>query len=280
MHINRYQQRFVIGLLALAILPATTVEVATAQQTDLPDQAKPWRQLDSEGVTAHVHQKTVWLRLDASAVKKQKVVIPRICSPIRSIRWKGQPEAEIKFWPEPQEWVFSWKAAPAETPVIEVVFDRKPVLPPECRKASPSGDGSVMLHAYQASTFGEKLRFEPQWYKNTVGYWTIPTDYATWKLAIDQVGTFSVAALQGCGAGQGGSDAAITLRQGEQLKAELPFQSVDTGHFQNFRWVHLGMIDIDEAGEYELRIAPRRIAKGALFDVRTIHLVRQAKSPE
>jgi hypothetical protein len=184
---------------------------------------------------------------------------------------------DLKFRPEPQEWVFSWKAAPTEASVIEVVFDTPPVLPPDCPKSVPAGDGSVMLHAYQARTSGEKLRFEPQWSKNTVGYWTVPTDYALWNLTIDQPGTYSVAVLQGCGAGQGGSDAVITLRRGDDAtRAELPFKTIDTGHFQNFRWNHLGTIDISDGGEYELRIEAKRIANAALFDVRAIHLVRQA----
>ena len=179
----------------------------------------------------------------------------------------------------PRNGSFPGKQPPASA-VIEVVFDSAPVLPADCPQATPAADGSVILHAYQASTFGEKLRFEPQRYKNTIGYWTIPTDYATWKLVIDQPGTFSVAVLQGCGEGQGGSDALISLWQGKEIKAELPFQTIDTGHYQNFRWKHLGSITVSEAGDYELRIAPRRIAKAALFDARMIHLVRQAESSE
>lgn len=108
-----------------------------------------------------------------------------------------------------------------------------------------------MLHAYQASTFGEKLRFEPQWYKNTVGYWAVLNDYATWQFTMDQPGTYSVAVLQGCGQGQGGSDGVMTLRSGDGVTAELPFKTIDTGHFQNFRWNHLGAIDVPDDGKYE-----------------------------
>ena len=89
-----------------------------------------------------------------------------------------------------------------------------------------------------------------------------------------------MAVLQGCGKGQGGSDAVISLRQDGQVKAELTFQTIDTGHFQNFRWNHLGMIELPAAGTYQLRIDATRIAKVALFDVRTIHLVRQATAAQ
>lgn len=277
MHTTWCPQQLLAALFVILTIHAATVGDVTGQEQGLPKEATLWRPVSGNGVTAYVHQKTLWLQLDASAVKRGKAVIPRLSAPIRSIRWKNQPSAELKFWPEPQQWIFSWKTDAAEKSVIEVVFDSKPVLPPDCPRAVPAGDGSVMLQAYQASTFGEKLRFEPQWYKNTVGYWAVPTDYAIWNLTIDQPGTYSVAVLQGCGEGQGGSDAVITLRTGDEVKAELPFKTIDTGHFQNFRWHHLGTIDVSEAGEYELRIDAKRIAKVALFDVRTIHLVRQAK---
>ena len=250
---------------------------APGQDKTTSADAKHWSELDRDGVSAFLDGKTLLLKLNADVLKNRKAVISRLSAPVRSIAWQGQAKSEIKFWPEIDEWVFSWKSKPDSATVIEVVFDKEPVLPVDCRPAKSAGDGSIMLHAYQASTFGEKLRFEPQWYKNTVGYWAVASDYATWKLEIEQPGRFTIAVLQGCGGGQGGSDALVTLRQDEKVKAKLPFKTVDTGHFQNFRWNHLGSIEVSDAGNYELRIEAKRIAKGALFDVRNIHLVRQAK---
>lgn len=225
----------------------------------------------------------LWLVLNAKALAEQKAVIPRLCSPIRSIGWSGSSREEIKFAPEPDEWVFSWKAAAGaegkpEELAIDVVLERPPTLLANAPSALAAADGSVLLHAYQAKTVGEKLRYEPQWYKNTVGYWTVPSDYATWELTIDQPGEFSVAVLQGCGQGQGGSQASLSLRKGDAVVAQLEFTTIDTGHFQNFRWNHLGKLTIDEAGSYQLRLEAKRIAKAALFDARMIHLVRQAKA--
>lgn len=280
MHTISLPQRLIAIFVTLAMIQTVSERDAFGQKDELPKEAKPWPQLSSNGVSAYVNGKTLWLRLDASVLKNRNAVIPRLCAPIRSIRWKDQSDSEIKFWPEPQEWVFSWKTASAQAKVIEVSFDTTPVLPTDCPTAVPAGDGSVMLHAYQASTFGEKLRFEPQWYKNTVGYWAVATDYATWDLTIDQPGTFSVSVLQGCGKGQGGSDAVISVRQGDEMKTKLPFQTLDTGHFQNFRWHDLGTINIAAAGKHKLRIDAKHIAKVALFDVRAIHLVRQATRPE
>lgn len=238
--------------------------------------AKPWPELSDDALKVLVQDKAIFLTLKPKALQERKAVIPRLSAPIRSIRWVKDPDTAIKFWPEQEEWLFSWKEQPKGDATIEVVFDRSPVLPADCPEAEPAGDDSIMLHAYQATTFGEKLRFEPQWYKNTVGYWTVATDYATWKLRVNEPGTYSVAVLQGCGKGQGGSDAVISLRRENKVHTELDFQTVDTGHFQNFRWNHLGLIDIDQNGSFELRINAKRIAHNALFDVRAIHLVKQA----
>jgi len=252
--------------------------IASNAEDKIPDHAKTWADVSNETVDVQLAGETIWLQPKASALEEGKATIRRIAAPIRSIQWLNAPDRAIKFWPEQEEWVFSWKDAPPASPVIQVVFDRLPVLPSECPAATPAGDGSIMLHAYQATTFGEKLRFEPQWYKNTVGYWTVAADYASWQLHVSEPGTYSVAVLQGCGQGQGGSDAVLSLNQGEKLATRLPFQTVETGHFQNFRWNHLGLIEIRESGNYELRIAPERIASKALFDVRTIHLVKQAEA--
>ena len=254
--------------------------VDTFAQDEIPRNSKPWPQVSSEGVSAYVDGETLWLKVDVATLKSKSAVMPRLCAAIRSIGWKGHPVSDLKIRPAQQEWTFSWKVAPMGSSVIEVVFDSTPLLPADCPVATPVGDGSVMLHAWQAKTFGEKILFEPQWYKNTVGYWAIKSDYATWDLKIDQPGTYSVAMLQGCGKAQGGSDALVTLRQDNRVRAKLPFQTIDTGHFQNFRWNHVGMLEIKESGAYQLRIDATRIAKVALFDVRMIHLVRQAASTQ
>ncbi|MEZ5942577.1 MAG: hypothetical protein R3C18_14380 [Planctomycetaceae bacterium] len=268
------------SLLTIASAFAVLTTGACFAEETVPEGAKPWPELSNDGVVAHVGENTLWLQLDKKTSEAGRVVIPRLCASIRSVVWCQHPDALVKMVPEPSEWVFSWKPQSDEGALLKISFDTEPLLPVDCPVATPNGDGSVMLHAFHASTFGEKLRFEPQWYKNTVGYWAVATDYATWKLKLDAPGTYSVAVLQGCGGGQGGSDAKLTLSQADKVEAEVSFQTIDTGHFQNFRWNHLGFVTVEAAGEYELRIAPVKIAKGALFDVRTIHLVKQASAPQ
>jgi hypothetical protein len=252
--------------------------VSEKPRDDTPMPGRRIAAIEGPNVKAFVDGRTLRLVPDAVALENREFSMPRLSAPIRSLRWQAQSDSQPKIVPEPRRWLFSWDETPSANPVLTIALDAAPLLPEDCPIAGPAADGSVMLHAYQAETFGEKLRFEPQWYKNTVGYWTTATDYASWRFTTDQAGDYSVAVLQGCGKGQGGSEALLTLRRGEQVTAELPFRTTETGHFQNFRWFDLGNVHIDQAGEFQLRIEARRIAKAALFDVRMIHLVRQARS--
>lgn len=231
----------------------------------------------ARGAVVRGRGKTLLLEVTADGLRERQVVIPRLNAPIRRLQWLETQQATLKLVPELAEWVIGWEQIPPEAKTIEIVFDQPPLLPADAIPVQPEGDGSIMLHAFQAATFGEKLRYEPQPHKNTVGYWTVASDYATWKFTVDQPGTYSVAVLQGCGAGQGGSDAQLSIRQRDDVHDKLVFQTIDTGHFQNFRWNHLGHVSIPEPGTYELKIEPARIAKNALFDVRMIHLVLQAQ---
>jgi hypothetical protein len=246
------------------------------RRAGIPEDAQHVDSLDVHGVSAYVLGNSLFLAPDLAVIQQKRIRIPRLCAPIRSIGWVHDSARVIRCSSEPSEWQFTWTEDPGASPVMVIAFDAAPILLEHSSPATSMGDGSVMLHAHQARTVGEKLRYEPQWYKNTVGYWTVPTDYVTWELVVEQPGTYAVAVLQGCGAGQGGSDAQLTLLQSSELIAALDFKTMETGHFQNFRWNDLGLVNIAESGKYELRIVPRRIAHAALFDVRAIHLVRQA----
>lgn len=214
------------------------------------------------------------------------VTVPRICGSLRAIRWDSagdNGEAAPSIHPEPAAWIVRWQGVPARARRIVLEFDQPPCLLSELKPVAANGDGSIMLHAYQAATQGEKLRYEPQPFKNTVGYWTVPTDTASWQLRIEEPGEFNVGILQGCGAGQGGSRASLTIEQNDpplafgptgQTVATLEFEVVETEHFQNFQWRHLGRMAITQPGVYTLTLAPQSIANAALMDVRAIHLIR------
>lgn len=211
-------------------------------------------------------------------VRDGAVELPRFHAALRSIRWATGGGDAPSLQPEPRHWILRWKGLPPTRDVV-LEFADLPLLGNELAPELPAPDGSFLLPACDAIVAGEKLRYEPQPHKNTVGFWTAATDSASWDLDGAKAGAYSVAILQGCGAGQGGSTAMLTLGRDGKTVAQVPFTITETGHFQNFRWFDIGTLTLSEAGRHRVTVAPERIAKAALGDIRAIALVPLPVAP-
>ncbi len=150
-------------------------------------------------------------------------------------------------------------------------------LAPACEGQPPTqaDDGVVTLHGRDATVQGTLLRYEPAEKKQTLGYWTRPTDAAVWSFTVTQAGTFDVEVLQGCGPGQGGSVMTVAFDAGQPAAALKPveFTVETTGGFQDFRDRVVGRVGPLVAGHHTLRIVPKQIAKQAACDIRQVRLV-------
>jgi len=134
-------------------------------------------------------------------------------------------------------------------------------------------DGTVTLHGRDSLVLGTTLRYETAEAKQTLGFWTKPTDAASWSFRVAAPGTFDVEVLQGCGKGQGGSTMSVVFDAGSgAAEAKLGFTVEDTGGFQQFRPRVIGRVKL-AIGDHTLRIAPERIAKGAACDIRQVRLL-------
>lgn len=158
-----------------------------------------------------------------------------------------------------KEWA-AWRTA-----MDAAVAGRKPFTIP--------ATGEIRLHARDARTHGTKLRYEPEPWKNTLGYWVEVGDWADWEFNLPTAGRYEVEILQGCGSGNGGSE--VEVRVGEQ---PLAFTVRETGHFQNFIAVSLGELEL-AAGPTTLTLRPIRKARDAVMDVRRIVLRPVAALP-
>ena len=193
--------------LALAIAICSFSETTVAQ-SKLESVQIPGAKLTIEGQTVLIH-----LQADFEEKPSGKSVeLPRLAAPVRSIAWRGQEgPSNIKLQPELTTWKLTWEATPTGNAVIEMQLDAPPRLLEECKPIEASGDGSLFLPAHSATTTGDKIRYEPQPYKNTVGYWAGLANSASWNLKVEKPGKFNVAILQGCGSGNGGSTAELKL---------------------------------------------------------------------
>ncbi|MFO0927193.1 MAG: sulfatase-like hydrolase/transferase [Gemmataceae bacterium] len=142
-----------------------------------------------------------------------------------------------------------------------------PTANPAYRPHPPAADGAITLPARHARVHGTQLRYEPLPHKNTLGYWTQVSDYATWELTLTAPGTYTVEVLQGCGTGHGGSSVEVTV--GGQT---LAFIVEDTGGFQNFKARAIGTVTLATAGRHTLAVRPKKKAGGAIMDIRQVVL--------
>ena len=239
------------------------------------EEAKPARfePADSKGVQATRDDRSVYLSIDADV--KGPITIPRLAAPLRSMRWEGSDNDDISLNPGQDAWQVRWKGRQAGASVLVLEFDDRPLLLHEVKPVAASADGSFYLSAHLAKTNGEKIRYEPQPFKNTVGYWAGRQDTATWSFKLDKPGRFNVAILQGCGKGQGGTAGLSFVNPNvEGPVPVLRFEVEETGHFQNFQWRTLGAIELKHTGQIELVVKPEQIKNFALIDIRAIHLVR------
>jgi arylsulfatase A len=130
-------------------------------------------------------------------------------------------------------------------------------------------DGRVLLHARDAVMHGASVRYEPQPYKNTIGFWTRLDDWVSWDFEVNEPGLFTVEVLQGCAKASGGSR--VLLSVGDQT---LEMVVEETGGFQNFVSRDLGTFRMNQPGRYTLTVKARTKPGLAVMDLRSVTLRR------
>jgi len=259
---TRYYRPFIrCGLLTLLLI--------TSGFAGEPPGAKPFPELKLETGTAFRTPSSVIIELNELPTDN-KVNLPRMANGIPQVRWLGHGDDKpMKLHSEIEEWTVHLSDPPGEKPYrLELVTDAVPLAFDGTVIAEADKDGVITLPAKFAKTHGEKLRFEPQPHKNTVGYWTVEKDFAEWHLKVDKSAKYDVEIFQGCGKGHGGSD--IEIRVGDQ---KVALQVQDTGHFQNFLWRSMGQLELPAGDDITLKLVAVNKAGGAVMDCREIRLI-------
>jgi hypothetical protein len=165
---------------------------------------------------------------------------------------EAQPERVLQM----SRQLFSWQnKVGAQWPMPNPDWGEPPTL-------TGQPDGTIRLHARDAWVHGEVLRYEPQPFKNTLGWWSRLEDWASWTLEVPRTGRYALEILQGCGAGQGGSEVEFSIGDASVLTTVE-----DTGGFQNFVRRVIGEMDLS-AGKQTLKVKPRTKPGVAVMDLR------------
>lgn len=130
------------------------------------------------------------------------------------------------------------------------------------RVTPPAGD--IRLLAKDAKVHGTQARYEDASYKNVIGFWTKPEDWASWDFEVAKAGRYEVEIQQGCGGG--GSEVAVEI-----AGQTLAFTVENTGHFQSMILRTIGEVDLT-AGPQTLAVKPRNKKGGAVMDLRRVVL--------
>lgn len=138
---------------------------------------------------------------------------------------------------------------------------------PENEPHGQSIDGTIILDAKTATTYSEKMRYEPKEEKDCLGYWTNVEDWAEWIFDVSSPGEFEVMVHYGCGDGSGGSEVAIYIND-----KTFDFTVEETGGFQSWKELDLGSVTLDSMGENKLAIVPKSKAAKAVMDIKKIVL--------
>lgn len=229
---------------------------------------------------APCHVEGTSLRIDLDSAPHEPVLtFPRLNNVVLEVSWAPRgaapqaPARSLSLTQTPQTWSVHLTDAVVFPATISVRCGTPPLYAPEGHVCVAAADGTLTLPARHALVRGEKLQFEPLPHKNTVGYWVNPDDAAAWLLATDTAQSWDVHVLQGCGGGQGGSR--VQFAAGDHA---LAYTVVETGHFQNFRWQHVGTLDLP-AGEHCLEVSCVEKARNAVVDIRQIRLAPQGSPP-
>jgi len=142
---------------------------------------------------------------------------------------------------------------------------------PEGDMSAQAIDGHIELTASNATTFSEKMRYEPKPEKNCLGFWTEVDDWAEWKFSVHDGGKFLVEVVYGCGNGNEGSEMGVWFDL-----HEMSFTVEDTGGFQNWKTVKLDTIDVSK-GRHIMTVKPKSKAAKAVADIHKIILTPVAQ---
>ena len=122
----------------------------------------------------------------------------------------------------------------------------------------------IRLFAKDATVHGTQARYESASYKNVIGFWTNPEDWAEWDFEVKTAGRYEVEVQQGCAGG--GSEVDV-----EVAGQKLAFTVENTGHFQQMISRTIGVVELP-AGKHTIAIKPRTKQGPAVMDLRRVVL--------
>jgi putative membrane-bound dehydrogenase-like protein len=133
----------------------------------------------------------------------------------------------------------------------------------------PDADGSVKLPAAKAWIYGPTLMLEKQY--GNLGAWSSSSDHAVWKVELARPAKYAVWLDYACDSGSAGNTFLLEIG-GQQLTGKVG----GTASWDLYRRAQVGTLSLG-AGKHEVTMRPQGTIRGALIDLKEIHLVPEQK---
>ena len=173
------------------------------------------------------------------------------------------------YLPKSGQYLISVKGVEKESAAV-MNFKSLVLVPTSEGKEIIQSGRNISLHSRDSKVNGVTLRYEPAQKKQCLGYWSNPSDWASWDFIVKEPGDYTVTVRQGCGRGHGGSK--VSIISGTQ---KLIFNAEDTGGFQNWKNIDIGSIKLKEPGLNILEVRPLEKKSVAVMDIQEIILTKK-----
>ena len=173
------------------------------------------------------------------------------------------------YLPKSEQYLITVKGVEKESAAV-MNFKSLVLVPTSEGKEIIQSGRNISLHSKDSKVNGVTLRYEPAQKKQCLGYWSNPSDWASWDFIVKEPGDYTVTVRQGCGRGHGGSK--VSIISGTQ---KLIFNAEDTGGFQNWKNIDIGSIKLKEPGLNILEVRPLDKKSVAVMDIQEIILTKK-----
>ena len=173
------------------------------------------------------------------------------------------------YLPQSGQYLITVKGVEKESAAV-MNFKSLVLVPTSEGKEIIQSGRNISLHSKDSKVNGVTLRYEPAQKKQCLGYWSNPSDWASWDFIVKEPGDYTVTVRQGCGRGHGGSK--VSIISGTQ---KLIFNAEDTGGFQNWKNIDIGSIKLKEPGLNILEVRPLEKKSIAVMDIQEIILTKK-----
>ena len=137
-----------------------------------------------------------------------------------------------------------------------------PPAPPTARLTKP-----IVLHAKHATVHGRNARYEVGGGKDNIGFWTNAKDWVSWDFELASGSTFLVEIVYACPRGTDGTTYTVALG-GKELTGKVEV----TGSWTAFVTERLGVLGVNEPGQYTLSVTPVTKPGMAVMNLQSITL--------